>query len=221
MPAGYRYSLEEGVRDYMKQQVNLFQPIFREQKKVFSAITMLQVTLLALLFLFLTGGYSMLQLHKLQVQDATALQNLERLKGQIAALEAQTMNDTTTKLLAEEINRITSEVDEKQQIADLLKHGPFNNTQGFSRHFEALAKQHVNGTWLKDIKIANGGSSLSLDGITYSPELVPVYLQKLLQEEVFSGTAFNVLGMERSSTNKDEITFQVSTHVTGKHDESS
>ena len=205
----------------MIQQVNLFQPIFRKQKKVFSAIAMLQVGLFVLLFFLLMGGYSLHQLRKMEAQEATAMQNLENLKKHLASLQTQTRDNATAKLLEEEISRMNREVSEKQQVAELLKQGPFNNTQGFSRHFEALAKQHVDGTWLTDIKIANGGSSLSLDGITYAAELVPVYLQKLLQEEVFAGTTFNVLGMARSGTNKDEITFQVSTHVAGKHDESS
>ena len=205
----------------MKQQVNLYQPIFRKQKKVFSAIAMLQVSLISLLFFILTAGYSLTQLQRLEAQETAATQNLDKLKAQIASIQAQSGNDMTEKLLAEEINRVTGEVAEKRRIADLLQQGAFTNTEGFTRHFEAIARQHVDGTWLTDINIANGGSSLNLYGITYSADLVPVYMERLLQEAVFTSTAFNVLGMERSETKAEEITFQVGTDIEGKPDESS
>ena len=205
----------------MKQQVNLYQPIFRKQKKVFSAIAMLQVSLITMLFFILTAGYSLTQLQRLEAQETAATQNLDKLKAQIASIQAQSGNDMTEKLLAAEINRITGEVAEKRRIADLLQQGAFTNTEGFTRHFEAIARQHVDGTWLTDINIANGGSSLNLYGITYSADLVPVYMERLLQEAVFTSTAFNVLGMERSETKAEEITFQVGTDIEGKPDESS
>ena len=205
----------------MRQQVNLFQPIFRRQKKVFSAMAMLQVSMVALLFFLLTAGYSLLQLRKLEAQEAAATRNLDKLKERIASIRTRSRDDTGAKLLEEEINRISGEVSEKQRVAELLKQGPFTNTEGFTRHFEALARQHVEGTWLTEIRIADGGTVLSLDGITLSAEYVAEYMQRLLQDRVFAGTAFNVLGMERSAAKPDEITFQVGTHVAGKKDENS
>ncbi|MBF8269213.1 MAG: hypothetical protein HW386_922 [Gammaproteobacteria bacterium] len=205
----------------MKQQVNLYQPLFRKQKKVFSALAMLQVSLIALFFFILTAGYSLMQLYRLEDQEAVATKNLDKLQTQIESIQAQSTNAVTEKLLEEEISRVSREVEEKQQIADLLRQGAFTNTEGFTRHFEAIARQHVDGTWLTDIGIANGGSTMSLDGITYSAELVPMYLERLLKEAVFAGTAFNVLGMERSDKKAEEIIFQVGTHVEGKPDESS
>ena len=204
----------------MKQQINLYQPVFRKQKKVFSAIAMLQVSLIALSFFILTAGYSFLQLHRLQAQEVAATQNLDKIKDSIATIQARGKDETTAKLLGQEISRITSEIEQKQHISELLKQGAFTNTEGFTRHFEAIARQHVDGTWLTDIKIANGGSMLQLDGIAFSAELVPVYLEKLLQEKVFTGTAFNVVGLERSETNPEQITFQVATNIEDKTNES-
>lgn len=195
----------------MNQQINLYQPIFRKQKKVFSAVAMLQVSVIALTLFALTGGYSYLQLRQLEQQQQASLNSLDNIKQQIAQLEAGSRDDTTAKLLEAEIDKITREVEQKKRIADMLTQGVYANTQGFSRHFEAFARQHVNGAWLTNITVENGGSSLNLDGVTFSAELVPVYLQRLLQEDVFSGTSFNVLGMERSLKNPEELSFQVGT----------
>jgi competence protein ComGC len=205
----------------MKQQVNLYQPIFRKQKKVFSAVAMLQVCLIVLALFILTAGYSYRQLQRLQRQETAAQASLENLQGQIAELKARSSDDAAKKLLESEIGRITREVEQKQRVAAMLEQGAFTNTLGFVRHFEALARQHVAGTWLTEINISNGGSSLSLDGITFSAELVPVYLQRLLQEEVFTGISFNVLGMERSAAKPEELNFQVGTSAEGKPDDNS
>jgi hypothetical protein len=205
----------------MKQQVNLFQPIFRRQKKVFTAIAMLQVGLIALFFLGVTAGYSMLQLQRLRDQDQAAAQNLGKLKIQIESLDTGSRDQQQTKLLEAEISRISREIDNKQRIADLLKQGNYTNTQGFTRHFTAIARQHLDGTWLKAINITSGGSTLNLDGVTFSADLVPAYLERLLQEEVFTGMSFNVLGMERSETRPEELLFQVGTQIKDKPDERS
>ena len=202
----------------MNQQINLYQPIFRKQKKVFTAVAMLQVILIAIALFILTGGYSYFQLIKLQHQESAANANLSRTQGQFKKLEADFSQGASSKLAEAEINRLTREIEQKKSIAKLLAEGPYANTRGFSEHFVAIARQHVEGEWLTRIEINNGGSSLVLKGITYSADLVPVYLQRLLQEQVFANTSFNVLGMERSAVKPEEINFQVGTHTQDKAD---
>lgn len=205
----------------MNQQINLYQPIFRKQKKVFSAVAMLQVSLVTIALFILAGGYSYIQLKKMDQQANVASANLSRVQRQFNQLIQQSSNGAAAKLLAAEGKRLNSEIDQKKAIVALLAKGPYINKTGFSRQFEALARQHVDGTWLTGIDIEQGGASLNLKGITYSAELVPVYLQKLLQEKVFSGTKFNVLGMERSDKKPEELSFQISTKTAGKPNGSS
>lgn len=200
----------------MNQQINLYQPVFRKQKKVFTAVAMLQVTLIAIAMCILTGGYSYLQLMKLEKQEKATLTNLSRSQIQFKQIEAESSLGTNEKLLTAEINRLNREIEQKKSVAGLLEKGPFANTRGFSDHFVALAREHVDGAWLTRIEISDGGASLALKGITFSANLVPEYLQRLLQEQVFAQTSFNVLGMERSSTKPEEIHFQVKTDTKDK-----
>lgn len=202
----------------MNQQINLYQPVFRKQKKVFTAVAMLQVTLIAMALFILTGGYSYLQMTKLQQQEKKITAYLSRSQIQYKQLTAESGQGTRDKLLTAEINRLTREIEQKSSVALLLKKGPFANTRGFSGHFEALAREHVNGAWLTTIEISDGGTSLVLKGTTFSADLVPEYLQRLLREQVFAETSFNVLGMERSTTKPKEIHFQVQTGKQGKAD---
>ena len=42
----------------MHQQINLFQPVFRKQEKVFSAITLTQITAAVLVLLVAIAGHT-------------------------------------------------------------------------------------------------------------------------------------------------------------------
>ena len=200
----------------MNQQINLYQPIFRKQKKVFTVVAMLQVTLIAITLFILMGGYSFMQLGKLKQQEKRALANLSRSQVQYKQIQDESAHGTNEKLLTAEISRLQREIEQKKAVSDLLAQGPLANTRGFSNHFEALARERVEGAWLTRIEISDGGASLALSGITFSADLVPEYLRKLLQEQVFTKTSFNVLGMERSATKPEEIHFQVKTDTQGK-----
>jgi len=205
----------------MNQQINLYQPIFRKQKKVFTAVAMLQVCLISIALFTLAGGYSYFQLKKLPQQEPKVAEKLIRSQAHFKQLIENSRTDATTKLLAAEINSLNRELEQKKSIVTLLAQGSYVNKRGFSQQFEAIARQHVSGTWLTRIEIEQGGASLSLKGITYSAELVPVYLQRLLQEQVFSDTTFNLFGMQRSVESPEQISFQVGTNSQGKPNGSS
>ena len=216
MPAGNRRCIKAGEQDIMNQQINLYQPVFRKQKKVFSALAMLQVGFFSVLLFSLSGAYSYFQLRELQEQEQASASRLENMQRQIAALQSTNSDQSAIRLLDAEINRLTREIENKKQLADALSRGAYANTEGFSKHLEAIARQHVEGSWLTSIDLHEGGTILYMNGVTYSAELLPVYLQRLLQEDIFSGTSFNVLGMERSDENDAEITFQVGTKIDGE-----
>ena len=205
----------------MNQQINLYQPIFRKQKKVFTAVAMLQVCLISIALFTLAGGYSYFQLKKLQEQENRVAEKLIRSQAHFKQLLGKTGTDATAKLLTAEISKLNQELEQKKSIVALLAQGSYVTKRGFSQQFEAIARQHVNGTWLTRIEIEQGGAALNLKGITYSAELVPVYLQRLLQEQVFSETTFNLFGMQRSVESPEEISFQVGTKSEGKPNGSS
>ena len=195
----------------MKQQINLYQPIFRKKKEVLSAIAMLQVFALLLAVLSAWYGYALYQLQQLEAQQATTMENLDRMRIQVAELEAKQRDRAPSKLLDSEIRRVTRELDRRIRIVNVLSAGSFGNTNGFSAQFEALARQHVDGAWLTSINIGEGGIFVRLKGMTHAPELVPIYLQRLLTEDVFANVAFNVMALERSAEQIDQLTFEVAT----------
>lgn len=195
----------------MKQQINLYLPIFRKKRVALSTIAMLQVFALSLAVLGAWYGYALYQLQQIEAQQASTLNNLNDMRTRVAELETKQRERVPSKLLESEIRRVSDQVDERTQIVDVLSGGSFGNTSGFSRQFEALARQHVAGSWLTIINIGDGGVFVSLKGMTHAPELVPIYLQRLLTEDVFAKVAFNVMVLERSAEQTDQLTFEVAT----------
>lgn len=196
----------------MMQQINLYQPMFRKQKKVFSAMAMLQVVLIVLGLFSLVYASSYWQYRNLERQLATTSQQAEQIEKQLQDFKNRQAGVIKSKLLEREVGRLQREYEKGKKILNLISDGSLGNTQGFSVYLTSLARGHINGMWLTRINVEQGGSSLELDGVTLAAELVPKYLQKLAQEEVFGLTSFNVMDLSRSEKEPGQINFVVSTN---------
>jgi len=195
----------------MNQQINLYQPIFRKQKKVFSAYTMLQISLFFIFVFAAITAYEMYHLKPMQEQLAKLDVDIAELETRLQKVKTKKQTDAKTKLLKSEIARLTKELEEREQIQQALQDDAIGNSKGFSPYLEALARQHVNGTWLTRVVIKNGGAGLGLEGRTLSSELVPIYIQNLSKEEAMSGASFNVMELKRPEKETAQIAFRVST----------
>jgi Tfp pilus assembly protein PilN len=197
----------------MHQQVNLYQPMFREQKVVFSAMTMLQVGVFFLLVFAGLYAYEANQIKPYKKQLASIANELSQLNVQVDALSSLKKRDKS-KLLEREIAKLSKELKQRERISKILNNRSFGNSQGFSSYLEAFARGHVEGTWLTSIDIKQGGAFLGLKGKTLSSELVPVYIQNLAEEKSLDGFVFNVMELARVETEerKSELNFLISTN---------
>lgn len=194
------------------QQINLYRPELREQKIVFSAASMLLFTGLFVLLFASVSGYQLYQVQPYQQQIATLESELTQLQQQVTALEASQAKDKS-KLLENEIARVSQQIERQERITKTLASRSFGNDSGFSDYLESFARGHVEGTWLTTVTIKAGGTLLGLAGKTLSSELVPLYLQNLAAEEALRGASFNVLEIARVEDKKgsSEINFLIST----------
>ncbi len=99
--------------------------------------------------------------------------------------------------LEEELRRLQQELEDSQAVVRALEAGDYGDRNGFSAYFEALSRQHVEGTWLSRIEISEGGRQVGLEGHALAPELVPLYVQRLGQEKIFNGKSFSELELKR------------------------
>lgn len=180
------------------QQINLYQASLRRPRQVLS---LAQVGLAAgvLLGVLLLG--SGLQwwgmLHNQQLLQTVKTEQAE-LEAAITALTEQLASSSNDSELKKTLSKKETELQDKQFVLEALTGRHFGNNQGFAEQFTGLARQHLEGIWLTGLYIHAGGEKLNLQGSTYEPELVPLYLQRLAQEPSFTGIEFKTFLMQRA-----------------------
>ena len=89
-----------------------------------------------------------------------------------------------------------------QQLQRLVSHLQRLGAQqrsGFVAPLAGLSERHPpTGLWLSRIRLAEGGSQMSLQGFSQDQELLPLYLQSLGVSPVFSGRAFADFELQRN-----------------------
>jgi len=194
----------------LNQQINLYQPIFRREKKIFSSAAMLQLGLVVLLGLMAIYGNAYMKIQPVSSQLSNLQAQRDRMRAQNETLLARRVK-TKSELLEQQVARLAIELEERRAVAAALASGTFGDTSGFGDYLEALARQHVEGTWITALSIGKGGASVDIAGNALFPDLVPVYIQRLSREPVFSGTSFNVLKLARRADDGTPVGFRLRT----------
>lgn len=180
----------------MSQQVNLYQPVFRKERRKFSATTMLQATALMVLGIGLMYGYTYWQVRQLRADAAQTDKQLVGLTKQLDETMRQFGERLQSKDLQIQVQKLQQQLTEKQNLQQVLQSAQFN-TQGFSGYFIAFARQHIPEVWITGLDITGAAEQLVLSGRSTNPELVPRYLQKLSAETRLRGIEFRSFQMTR------------------------
>jgi hypothetical protein len=189
------------------QQVNLYQPIFRKQRQVFSARTMAQAILVVAAALLAIYAYGIWELSGL---DAEVVQ----LEGREKAFAAQlgridpNLGANRRAEVDQEIKSLSATLNDQQRLIDVLRDQPLGTTQGFSSYLAALGRQHTPLLWLTSLTINGATRAVDLGGRSVRAELVPEYLQHLGAETALAGQRFDRLDIERDKDGT-EIEFHV------------
>jgi len=193
------------------QQINLYQPIFRRQRQIFSAVTMLQATGVVAIALITIYAYAVWQVRGLE-REALQLEGREKAYStQLARLDPE--SSTAQRREAEqELERLTATLLTQQRLIDVLEDKPLGSTDGFSNVLAALARQRARGLWLTDVTINRVSNAIELLGESVDPNLLPAYLLQLGEEDALAGYRFDDFEIERSD-DTDTITFRVSSRA--------
>ena len=175
----------------MNQQVNFYQPRFRERTAPFPAILLLQVAASIIVTLFLLSTYASYQVSGvareqalIAQQEAAAVKRLENLRTTIAEVVGETS-------WAERL-----ELSEKEASLRLISGTELGDAEGFARHLKSLARQTMPGLWLTNIALSAKGDRIWLQGEALRADLVPTYLQELADEEPFEHQRFHRLKID-------------------------
>ncbi|MEO1767304.1 PilN domain-containing protein [Thiobacter aerophilum] len=179
----------------MSQQINLFNPIFLKQKKLFSARTMLQALGVIALGLMGVTTFAFWQVNALKAEVERSEKRLQAEELRLAQAKKALTARRSSDQLADEIKRLEGELERRQTLAALLEKGALGETVGLASFLRAMARQHQEGLWLTAVELT--GRDLALVGRALRPEAVPDYLRRLGREEVLRGREFASLVITR------------------------
>lgn len=180
----------------MSQQINLFNPILRQQKKYLSSKAMAQAMGLILLGSLLVAGLAGFRIIGMKEQAESINRQLQTAESQLAKVNVEYAPRQKNKALEVEIQQVESELRSLQKIADTLNKGELGNTSGYSAYLQAFSRQILDGVWLTSLSIQGAGIQIGIQGKALRPELVPAYINRLKNEPVLQGKSFSNLEMQ-------------------------
>jgi hypothetical protein len=181
----------------MYQQINLYQPIFRKQRQIFSARTMAKAAAAVVLGLGGLYAYGYARVAGLEA-EAEQLRNRERaLIAQTARFDVGTGRERSAALERQHVRLKAELAAQRRRLAAGRAH-PHGATSGFSAALAALGRQHATGVWLTDIAIDGSSRRIELAGASIGAELVPEYLERLGSDAALAEQTFERLEIERA-----------------------
>lgn len=177
----------------MSQQINLFNPIFKQQKKYLSAVTMAQAIGLILTGSLLLAGYVNYRSVRLKSEANSMTNKLTATQEQLARVTIEYAPRQKNQALETEILKLEAELDGLKKVEHILQKGELGNTKGYAEYMRAFARQIGEGIWLTGFSIQGAGSEIALQGKALSPDLVPAYIGRLKSEAILQGKSFSSL----------------------------
>lgn len=180
----------------MEQQVNLYEPIFRAEKRLFSARAIAAGLGLLVVSLVALAGYAAYQTSR---AEAVVAQLEKQERARLALMERASSTDGPGDLQAVEadVATLARQVDVRERVLRVIGPGT-GATRGFATRLDALARPSVEGLWLKRIVFDPAHGGLALEGATSDPQLVPAYLADLRGDVALAGAAITEFRMRRA-----------------------
>ena len=179
----------------MTQQINLFNPIFLKQKKILSAVNMLDTLALLLVGVALFYGYASIQTLNLDRQSVETARQYYQSKTRLSQASARYAPKRADPALAAEVNTLQAQVKARKATMRNLGGRAFGSGPEYAEYMRALARESLAGLWLTGFSVSMGGAQMQISGRALRPELVPSYIQRLSRERALQGRAFDSLSM--------------------------
>jgi hypothetical protein len=126
-------------------------------------------------------------------------ENNGALQLEIQRLEALIDARAKDPALEAEKNKLELSQKDKLTLRRFLDQEVPGNADGFSAYLADLARFHVRGLRLTDIRLLKGGADVQLQGEVMSGDYITNYIAGLDRSVLFQGKAFRNLKLDRSS----------------------
>jgi hypothetical protein len=181
----------------VSQQINLFNPIFLQQKKVFGAVPMAEALGIIVAGALLLTWYAGQRIDELDKSAAAGKAVLASREKRLAEANVQFAPRQKNPALAAELASAEAELKSLHQVESVLRGGALGNAAGYSEYFRAFSRQNVSGLWLTGVSIVGAGNDIGVQGRALQPTLIPAYISRLKSERIMSGKSFASLDISR------------------------
>ena len=185
----------------MSQQINLFNPVFLKQKKIFSSVAMAQALGVLLVGSLALVAYGMHQVDTLEKEALVVDAQLAQKQARQEMVNAEFAPRAPSAALEAEIAEAEGQLRALQRVSGVLERGELGDTAGFSKYYTALARQNMSGLWLTGVSVA--GADIGIRGRAMEGSMVPGYITRLTREPALQGKSFASLDIAQGEL-KDE-----------------
>jgi len=177
----------------VSQQINLFNPIFLQQEKQFSALTMAQGLAIIAVAVLAFAGYSTWQSTQVANEAKVAAAQLKAAQDNLVKMVDQTKPIAPNKAIEDDIARTESRLRADEQILAFVQTGDFRSGRSYAGFLRAFSNRAMPGVWLTRVALGDGGNDIAIDGRALQANLVPAYIRSLKGEPAFAGKSFGSL----------------------------
>jgi hypothetical protein len=181
----------------VSQQINLFNPIFLKQKKIFTALPMAEALGIIVAGALLLNWYAARSVDALEVQATEGKAMLVKREQQLVKANAQFAPRGKDAVLAADLAEAEAELKALHDVSSVLQGGALGNTNGYAEYFRAFSRQNVSGLWLTGVSISGAGTDIGVQGRAMQATLIPNYIARLTGERVMHGKTFASLDIAR------------------------
>lgn len=178
----------------MRQQINFYRSEFIAKKDRLGAGPLMMIgglVVLAMIAAYLFGTYQSMsierELKSVKAQELDARERLENFDAGGGEMESwsRRLEDAKRALREQEL------------VLNMVVDSSLGDIDGFSRYLTSLARMNTDGLWLSRIRLSALGDNTQLVGQALRAELIPVYLQRLAEEEPFIEQRFSQFLIDR------------------------
>lgn len=184
------------------QQINLYHISLKKKLLLFSFQRLLHASIALVFLLGFIQTYNEYNYYSTQIEFKGKTTQLTESTKRFNTLQTNLPMLKKDPSLTIKLNKLEQDIINKQLVLTILSDKKLGNTEGFTKHFEGLARQSINGLWITRAHFIEGGTILDIQGKSRAPELVPKYLQGLSSESAFKGSEFNDFVIQKNAKTK-------------------
>ena len=199
----------------MRQQINLYRDELIDRAEPLKGKQAGLILFVALVIILFLGGFGYWRGQEMESQRALLESQQQQMQSDIRTLEQQFPVRHVSPLLQQRVTRLEQESRELGQTLDFVLMREQGRNSEMLAALEGLAQRRHNGLWLSQVRLSRQGLDVELSGRAFHPELVPEYLQWLINEGVFAGMTFSHLRLARLEEYPGHVDFTISSGSAG------